>query len=90
MEFFFHPTDENKFKEEAVNNFVRTLVFDCSKGEVVTSFSRQVTKIWENSCKNNIETDHRIKGLSGSNFHIYSWITKSKKDFGLPCFTSKI
>ena len=89
MEFFLHPADEDKFKEEAVNNFVRTLVFDISNGTVVTSFARRVRKVWEQSCKNNIATDHRIKELSGDHFQVYSWITKSEDDFGLPGFIAK-
>ena len=86
MEFFFYPADEDKFKKESVNHLVRTVVFDTSKEEVVTSFTRQVHKVWEQTCKNNIETDHRIKVLSGDHFQIYSWVAKSKKDFGLPGF----
>ncbi len=89
MEFFFHPSNEDKFKKEAVNHFVRTVVFDTSKKAVVTSFTRQVRKVWEQTCKNNIETDHRIKELSGDHFQIYSWVAKSEIDFGLPGFTVK-
>ncbi len=90
MDFFFHPADEDKFKEEAMNNFVRTVVFDTSKRAVVTSFTRKVRKVWEQTCKNNIETDNRIiKGLSGDHFQIYSWVAKSEIDFGLPGFTVK-
>lgn len=89
MEFLFHPADEEKFKEQAVNKFVRTVVFDVSKNEVVISYTRKVSKVWEQTCKNNIETDHRIKRLSGDNYQIYSWITNSERDFGLPCFTVK-
>jgi len=89
MDFFFHPVNEDKFKEEAVNHFVRTVVFDTSTGEVVTSFTRRVQKVWEQTCKNNIETDHRIKMLSGDHFQVYSWVAKSKIDFGLPGFMLK-
>jgi hypothetical protein len=89
MEFYFHPADESKFKEEAVGNFVRTIVFDTLKDEVTVSFVRQVRKVWEQTCKNNIATDHRIKELSGDHFQIFSWVTKSKSDFGLPSFDLK-
>jgi hypothetical protein len=86
MEFFFYPADENQFKQAAVGNFVRTLVFDTNKDEVVVTFVRRVSKAWEQSCKNNIETDHRIRALSGEHFQIYSWVVKSKNDFSLPGF----
>jgi len=89
MEFFFYPTDDNRFKEEALNNYVFTVVFDIAEGKVFSSFARKVSKIWEQTCKNNIETDHRIKDLPGNNFQIYSWITKSENDFGLPFFVKK-
>jgi hypothetical protein len=51
MDFFFHPVNEEKFKKEAVNHFVRTVVFDTSTGEVVTSFTRRVQKVWEQTAR---------------------------------------
>ena len=89
MEFFFYPTSDKNFKEEALNNYVHTVIFDTLKCKVVSSFIREVHKIWDQTCKNNIETDHRIKGLSGDCFQIYSWVTKSKTDFCLPFFVKK-
>jgi len=89
MKFFFYPEDENQFKKEAKNNFVRTIVFDTSKNEVVAVFFRSVKKVWEQTCKNNIETDHRIKALSGDHFQIYSWVSIAKNDFSPPCFVIK-
>jgi len=86
MEFYFYPTDESDFKSKTVGNFVHTLVFDTTEQKVVVSFVRQVRKVWEQTCKNNIETDHRIKELYGDNYQIYSWVTKSKSDFSLPLF----
>ena len=41
MEFFFYPADENQFKQAAVGNFVRTLVFDTNKNEVVVTVKKQ-------------------------------------------------
>ena len=84
MNYYFHPADENEFKNKASGNYVRTIVFDTVKEEVVTCFIRKVNKAWEQTCKNNIETDHRIKNLSGNNYQIYSWVAKSKNDFSLP------
>jgi len=89
MEFFFYPQDENKFKQDAVGNFVRTIIFNSVNEKVATSFVRKVNKLWEQTCKNNVETDHRIKELSGEHFQVYSWITQSKNDFGLPNFAIK-
>lgn len=86
MEFYFYPNDESEFKSKAVNNFVHTVVFDTVEQKVTTSFVRQVRKVWEQTCKNNIETDHRIKELDGKNFQVYSWVSNSKSNFGLPFF----
>lgn len=86
MEFYFYPTDESDFKTNAVGNFVHTLVFDTTEQKVIISFARQVSKIWEQTCKNNIETDHRIKELNGDNYQVFSWVSKSKYDFNLPSF----
>ena len=89
MEFYFYPADEIKFKDAAVGNFVRTVIFDRTSNEIVLSYTRRVKKVWEQTCKNNIETDHRVKDLAGDAFQIYSWVTKSKNDFGLPSFVLK-
>jgi hypothetical protein len=87
MKFYFYPTGEEKFKADAFNNFVRTLVFNVLSGEIEVSFIRQVKTLWQQTCKNNIETDHRIKELSGDHFQIYGWVVKSKSDFQLPVFS---
>lgn len=86
MEFHFYLNDETEFKSNAVGNFVHTLVFDTIEQKVIVSFVRQVRKIWEQTCKNNIETDHRIKELSSDNYQIFSWVSKSKSDFNLAFF----
>ncbi|WP_392384216.1 hypothetical protein [Marinomonas primoryensis] len=86
MDYYFYPTDEADFKSTAVGNFVHTIVFDSLEQKVVTSFVRRVRKVWEQTCKNNIETDHRIKELVGKNYQIYSWVSKSKSDLSLPFF----
>lgn len=85
-QYFFYPVNEAQFKQEAKNHFVRTIVFDIKKGEIVTSFIREVKTDWQQTLKNNIETDHRIKTLSGEHLEIYSWVVQSKNDFNLPCF----
>ena len=89
MKFYFYPVDEVEFKNAAVGNVVRTLVFDKSSGKVTACFSRKVNKVWEQTCKNNIETDHRIKELKGDNFQIYSWVSSNESDFNLPSFGYK-
>ena len=89
MKFYFYPADETAFKDEAVGNYVRTLVFKGNTEEIVTCFTRKVGKRWEQTVKNNIETDHRIKEIDGAELQIYSWVTTSKDDFGLPQFGSK-
>lgn len=86
MEFYFYPANESEFKTNAVGNFVHTLVFDTTEQKVIISFVRQVRKVWEQTCKNNIETDHRIKELTGNNYQVFSWVSKSKSDFSLPLF----
>ena len=73
-EFYFYPNQEEIFKKRAKNNFVFTLVYDKDKLEIVLFFKREVRSKWKQSCKNNIETDHRIKELQDSNYQIYSWI----------------
>ncbi|NMD50872.1 hypothetical protein HG547_04400 [Shewanella sp. DNRA4] len=87
MKFYFYPTDEEKFKADALSNFVRTIAFNERSGEVEVSFIRQVNTLWQQTCKNNIETDHRIKELSGEHFQVYSWVVNSKSDFQLPAFS---
>lgn len=86
MRFYFYPNDEDKFKAEAFNNFVRTIVFNELSGEIEVSFIRQVRALWQQTCKNNIETDHRIKELKGDHFQVFSWVAKGKSDFQLPAF----
>lgn len=88
MEFYFYPADESMFKERAVNNCVRTLVFDVEKSQVIKLFPRKVGKLWEQTFKNNIETDHRIKELPGNNYQIFSWVVKTEKELGHPGFLS--
>ncbi len=89
MEFYFHPSDESKFKRSAVGKYVRTLIFDPVEQQVAVCFVRRVAKLWEQSCKNNIETDHRVKSLMGDHLQVYSWIVESKNEFDLPAFGSK-
>jgi len=84
MNFYFYPEDENEFKRKSTGNYVRTIVFDANKEDVVLCFSRKVNKVWEQTCKNNIETDHRIKNLPKGNYQVYSWVITSKKDFYPP------
>lgn len=86
MEFYFYPTDESEFKSVALDNYVHTLVFDTTEQKVIISFVRKVRKVWEQTCKNNIETDHRVKELSGENYQVFSWVSKSKSDLNLPSF----
>ncbi|MHC8470556.1 hypothetical protein [Plesiomonas shigelloides] len=87
MNFYFYPASEEKFKADALDNFVRTVVFNKLSGEVEISFIRQVRTLWQQTCKNNIETDHRIKELNGEHFQVYSWVVRSKSDFELPAFS---
>jgi len=88
MKYYFYPHGEKEFKEEAAGNFVRTLIFDEVTGDAITCFVRKVHKIWVQSCRNNIETDHRVKELKGDRYQVYSWVVKSKEDFNLPCFSA--
>lgn len=81
MNFYFYPKNEDVFKEKALNNYVRTLVIDELSGEIQFTFARHVGKIWQQSCKNNIETDHRIKPLNQGHYEVHSWVTKSPDDF---------
>jgi sulfur relay (sulfurtransferase) DsrC/TusE family protein len=84
--YFFYPANEKQFKQEAKNNFVRTIVFDTKECKIANNFIREVKSDWQQTCKNNIETDHRIKSLSGEHFEIYNWVVQSKSDFNLSCF----
>ncbi len=86
MKFYFYPQNCDDFKQAAVGNYVRTIIFDHEKGRIVNDFVRKVHKYWEQTCKNNIQSDHRIKALAHDNFQIYSWITKSEDDLCLPFF----
>ncbi len=47
MKFYFYPIDEEEFKSEALNNYVRTIVFNELSGEIEVSFIRQVKKLWQ-------------------------------------------
>lgn len=87
MKFYFYPANEKIFKSGAVNNFVRIVVFNELSGEIEASFIRRVNTLWQQTCKNNIETDHRIKELNGDHFQVYSWVAKNKPDFQLPAFS---
>ncbi len=87
--FYFYPKDENAFKDQAVRNFVRTLIFDEQTNAIHSSYTRKVSKKWEQTVKNNIESDQRIKDLQNENYQIYSWVVKTKSDFSLPFFGEK-
>lgn len=87
MKFYFYPIDEEEFKSEALNNYVRTIVFNELSGEIEVSFIRQVKKLWQQTRKNNIETDHRISEINGDHYQVFSWVTKSKTDLHLPAFS---
>jgi len=64
MIFKFEPSDDEKFKSKAVNNKIVSVVVDSITNEIILSFTRKVRKKWDQSCKNNIETDHRIRELT--------------------------
>lgn len=78
MRFIFEPASEEIFKNQAVNHTLETVVTNSNTGEEITKFERRVTKKWEQTCKNNIETDHRIKVLkkdsNSNNYIVYSRI----------------
>lgn len=78
MRFIFEPANEEIFKNQAVNHTLETVVTNSNTGEEITKFERRVTKKWEQTCKNNIETDHRIKVLkkdsNSNNYIVYSRI----------------
>ncbi len=63
MRFIFEPASEKNFKEQAVGRTIETVVVNTITEEEVKIFTRNVRKTWEQTCKNNIETDHRIKEL---------------------------
>ncbi len=63
MRFIFEPVNEENFKQEAVGHTIETVVTDSQTGIEIVRFARSVRKKWEQTCKNNIETDHRIKEL---------------------------
>ncbi len=63
MIFTFEPTNDKTFKRDAVNHTIETVVLNSLTGEEITSFIRNVKKIWDQTCENNIATDHRIKIL---------------------------
>ena len=86
MEFFFYPSSESSFKSKAVCNLVKTLVFNKNTLEIELLFSRKVNKLWTQTCKNNIQTDHRIKDLPGNHYQIYSWVSKNDESLELPSF----
>ncbi len=86
MKFYFNPIDEDLFKEKAIGNFVRTLIFNKKTNEIHSCYARKVSKKWEQSIKNNIESDHRVKELSGDSYQIYSWIVTSESNLELPNF----
>ena len=74
--FFFYPKDKNEFFARVEGNYARTLVFQPSTNKVIT-FCRDVNK-WNNSRKNQIQSDSRIKKLDKNNtYHIYTWISDS-------------
>ena len=58
---------KSKFKENANGKFVHTLIYKPSTNETVNVFSRNVGSVWQNSCKNEVETDDRIRKNSNLN-----------------------
>ncbi len=66
MKFIFKPNDENLFLKDAVGRQIETIVIDIMQEKEITSFKRTVSKTWEQTLKNNIETDHRIKELKNT------------------------
>lgn len=63
MRFTFEPAEENIFKAQAIGCTIVTIVEDTRTSKEIQRFTRRVRKYWTQSCKNNIETDHRIKAL---------------------------
>ena len=86
-DYFFYPEGESKFKESANGKCVHTPIYKPSTNEIVNVFSRNVGRVWKNSCKNEVETDHRIRKNSNLNeedkYRAYSWISESKSDSAL-------
>ena len=86
-DYFFYPEDESNFKESANGKCVHTPIYKPSTNEIVNVFSRNVGRVWKNSCKNEVETDHRIRKNSNLNeedkYRAYSWISESKSDSAL-------
>tara|TARA_R110000868_G_scaffold144840_9_gene364281 strand:- start:298 stop:576 length:279 start_codon:yes stop_codon:yes gene_type:complete len=87
MKFYFYPTTESTFKKEASGHYVRTIIFNVLTGEIEQSFVRKVSSVWQQTCKNNIATDQRVKALNKKNHEIYSWVVTAEKSFSLPSFT---
>ena len=87
-DYFFYHKDESNFQESANGKFVHTLIYKPSTNETVNVFSRKVGRVWQNSCKNEVETDDRIRKNSNLNeedkYHIYSWVSESQSDSALP------
>ena len=86
-DYFFYPEGESNFKESANGKFVHTPIYKPSTNEIVNVFSRKVGRVWQNSCKNEVETDHRIRKNSNLNeedkYRAYSWISESQSDSAL-------
>ena len=86
-DYFFYPEGESNFKESANGKFVHTLIYKPSTNEIVNVFSRNVGRVWKNSCKNEVETDHRIRKNSNLNeedkYRAYSWISDSQSNSAL-------
>ena len=85
LDLYIYPRDEDSFKERAVGRYVRTLIVD-TENKIHLSYSRKVSKMWSQTVKNNIETDHRIKELPNGHYKIYNWVTESESDSSLPLF----
>lgn len=78
MLYIFTPTNEETFKDQAVGNTIETVVTHRDTNKEICQFTRRVRKRWTQTCKNNIESDHRIKILkkdsNSNNYIIYSRI----------------
>ncbi len=76
MIFTFEPTNDKDFKGKAKDRTIEIVVTNSNTGEEITRFTRNVRKKWEQTCKNNIETDHRIKELKNDsdsdNYIVYT------------------
>lgn len=64
MKFTFNPSNEKQFKKMAVGKNIETIVINSLTGQRIIRFTRSVRKLWKQTCKNNIETDHRIKAIN--------------------------